>query len=180
MTKNIPAILLVCICALGTISWSHAAPETNSDPNSTASKQDSKHESQPENITSKYWEKADQAKAEAQEAKALAEKAKTESELQAFLRDRKTDEALSKARLETAMSFEATKKAENEAKRMEAIATIAEAQLRTSKAQTQLQEFTNTVEFYLDAKTASAKTERAEAMLMLAKTLELVHKTSPQ
>jgi hypothetical protein len=174
MKNRFPAFLLASFCAFALNSLSQAEPTASEDQNPA-----NKKVSTPSSDT-KYWDKVDRARAEAAEAAALSDKAAAESRLQATLRDRKVDEVVSKAQLETALAREETRKAETEAKHLEATARLLELQIRAAKAQMELQHFTSTAPIHLEIMAAEAKTQKIEAEMKLFKTIELQKKVEKE
>ncbi len=166
MKNKTSRLWLITVMTSGSLSFSHAA-FAEDDPSSTktASKKNAE-----------YWDRADKARANAQEAQALADIANAEWRLEDTTRKRKLEASLAKNQLETAIAKEALEKAAAEAKLAALNADASEAQLRAFNAQMQIQDYKNTVPFHLDARVASAKTEQVENELKLEKTIEMKSK----
>ena len=151
MNKNLTSIALASFCAFFCASWSHAESDQSSD--------------KPRHVAP-GWEKADQAQAAANEAKAMTEKVKEETKLQVF---KQKVESLFQAELEANMAKETAKKAEAEAQFAAASAAKSEALLRDMKARTEIKALEQASQAICEAQLAKAKYERIENEMKLAK-----------
>lgn len=172
MKRNAPVFVLLGSLLVSTITWSHA--ETASDQ---ANAQTTKSDSKP---NSAIWDKVEKVRADAQEEKALAEKAWAEANLKEAVLKKQATEKIFQTQLEIEMAKESQRMSELIAKRAEANAALAEAQVKEARAKAELRAIEQSASAFCDARVAAAKVEKLERELKLAKVQMEMAQLKPQ